>query len=106
MKKRPFLGAKLPQLHPPAISASAFALMLLKACLLSWLSLLPRKVEERATVIVVITVPADFTERVERHDPAPILVRVNNLNLDFTNDIRRAVPDARETDFATALVVS
>jgi hypothetical protein len=64
-----------------------------------------RKVEKRATVIVVITIPADFTECVERHDPASILVRVNNLNLDFTNDIRRAVPDARETDFATALVL-
>jgi ABC-type multidrug transport system permease subunit len=45
-------------------------------------------------IIAIITIPADFTERVDRHDPSPILVRVNNLNLDFTNDIRRAVPDA------------
>src|SRR5438270_7586705 len=45
-------------------------------------------------VIAVITIPADFTQRVEAHDPSPVLVRVNNLNLDFTNDIRRSVPDA------------
>ena len=45
-------------------------------------------------VVAVITIPANFTELVDNHDPSPILVRVNNLNLDFTNDIRRAVPDA------------
>ncbi|HEX6108000.1 MAG TPA: ABC transporter permease [Ktedonobacteraceae bacterium] len=44
-------------------------------------------------VVAVITIPADFTQRVEAHESAPIDVRVNNLNLDFTNDIRRAVPD-------------
>lgn len=45
-------------------------------------------------VVAVITIPADFTQRVEAHQHAPIDVTVNNLNLDFTNDIRRAVPDA------------
>jgi len=45
-------------------------------------------------VIAIITIPADFTTRVEQHAPAPIIVRANNLNLDFTNDLRRAVPDA------------
>jgi ABC-2 type transport system permease protein len=45
-------------------------------------------------VIAVITIPADFTQRVEAHESSPIDVTVNNLNLDFTNDIRRAVPDA------------
>ncbi|GCE30797.1 transport permease protein [Dictyobacter alpinus] len=45
-------------------------------------------------VIAVITIPADFTQRIQAHDPAPIEVHVNNLNLDFTNDIRRSVPDA------------
>jgi ABC-2 type transport system permease protein len=44
-------------------------------------------------VVAVITIPADFTQRVEAHDPSPVDVRVYNLNLDFTNDIRRAVPD-------------
>ena len=45
-------------------------------------------------VVAVITISADFTQRVEAHDPLPVEVTVNNLNLDFTNDIRRAVPDA------------
>lgn len=45
-------------------------------------------------VIAIITIPADFTQRVDAHVTAPINVTVNNLNLDFTNDIRRSVPDA------------
>jgi ABC-type multidrug transport system permease subunit len=44
-------------------------------------------------VVAIITIPTDFTQRVEAHERAPIQVEVNNLNLDFTNDIRRAVPD-------------
>jgi ABC-type multidrug transport system permease subunit len=44
-------------------------------------------------VAAIITIPADFTQRVQAHDPSPVDVTVNNLNLDFTNDIRRAVPD-------------
>ncbi len=46
------------------------------------------------TVVAVITIPADFTQRVEAHQNSPVDVTVNNLNLDFTNDIRRSVPDA------------
>src|SRR6516225_6728466 len=45
-------------------------------------------------VAAIITIPADFTQRVNAHENAPVNVLVNNLNLDFTNDIRRAVPDA------------
>ncbi len=45
-------------------------------------------------VAAIVTIPADFTERVQAHDPAPVEVSLNNLNLDFANDIRRAVPDA------------
>jgi ABC-2 type transport system permease protein len=45
-------------------------------------------------VAAIITIPADFTKRVDAHLNAPINVTVNNLNLDFTNDIRRSVPDA------------
>lgn len=44
-------------------------------------------------VIAVITIPADFTRRVTAHNASPLGVTINNLNLDFTNDIRRAVPD-------------
>jgi ABC-2 type transport system permease protein len=45
-------------------------------------------------VVAVITIPADFTRRIGAHERSPITVTVNNLNLDFTNDIRRSVPDA------------
>ena len=44
-------------------------------------------------VVAVITIPSDFTQRVAAHESTPVNVTVNNLNLDFTNDIRRAVPD-------------
>jgi ABC-type multidrug transport system permease subunit len=46
------------------------------------------------SVVAVITIPSDFTQQVEQNQPAQITVEVNNLNLDFTNDIRRSVPDA------------
>lgn len=45
-------------------------------------------------VIAIITIPADFTQRVDAHEESPVLVQLNNLNLDFSNDIRRSVPDA------------
>ncbi|HEV7130032.1 MAG TPA: ABC transporter permease [Ktedonobacterales bacterium] len=45
-------------------------------------------------VVAIITVPAAFSQEVDARQPAPIDVTVNNLNLDFTSDIRRAVPDA------------
>ncbi len=45
-------------------------------------------------VVAVLTIPSDFTRRVEQHQSTQIDVEVNNLNLDFTNDIRRSVPDA------------
>lgn len=45
-------------------------------------------------VAAIITIPADFSQRVATHQRDPIDVTINNLNLDFTNDIRRSVPDA------------
>jgi ABC-type multidrug transport system permease subunit len=45
-------------------------------------------------VVAVVTIPAGFSQRVQAHQAATVNVTVNNLNLDFTNDIRRAVPDA------------
>jgi len=44
-------------------------------------------------VVAIVTIPADFTRRVDAHQQTLLDVQVNNLNLDFTNDIRRAVPD-------------
>ncbi len=53
-----------------------------------------RDLYNKIDVAAIITIPADFTRRVDAHESAPIDITVNNLNLDFTNDIRRSVPDA------------
>jgi len=45
-------------------------------------------------VVAVVSIPAGFSQRVQAHQAATVDVTINNLNLDFTNDIRRAVPDA------------
>lgn len=45
-------------------------------------------------VEAVITIPADFEQRYTSTQPDPISYEINNLNLDFTNDLRRSLPDA------------
>jgi len=52
-----------------------------------------RQMLNNIDVVAIITIPADFTQRVTAHMSTPIAVTANNLNLDFTNDIRRSVPD-------------
>lgn len=44
-------------------------------------------------VAAVVTVPADFDARVATHD-AHLDVRINNVDLDFADDIRRSVTEA------------
>ena len=53
-----------------------------------------RELLDRLDVVAAITIPADFSQRFTAGESTPIDVTVNNLNLDFTNDIRRSVPDA------------
>lgn len=53
-----------------------------------------QKLYNDVQVIAIITIPANFTQQVEANQPVQINVLVNNLNLDFTNDVRRSVPDA------------
>jgi ABC-2 type transport system permease protein len=43
-------------------------------------------------IVAVVTIPADFDQRVSARQPVQVGVQINNLNEDFTNDIRRAVP--------------
>ncbi len=43
-------------------------------------------------IVAVVTIPADFDSRLRQHQPVAVPVQINNLNTDFTNDIRRAVP--------------
>src|SRR5205085_1487196 len=45
-------------------------------------------------VAAVITIPSDFDAAFAGHRPDPVTIRINNLNLDFTNDLRRSLPAA------------
>jgi len=51
-------------------------------------------------VAAIVTIPADESQLEAAHERAPIGVLIDNLNLDFTSDIRRAVPDAITTYYA------
>ena len=43
-------------------------------------------------IVAVVTIPADFDARIQQNQPVQVGVQINNLNTDFTNDIRRAIP--------------
>lgn len=45
-------------------------------------------------VVAIITIPANFSQRVTAHEMAPIDVQINNLNMDFANDIRQGMANA------------
>jgi ABC-2 type transport system permease protein len=45
-------------------------------------------------VAAVITIPASFDAAYDAHQPDPVTIQINNLNLDFTNDLRRSLPSA------------
>jgi ABC-2 type transport system permease protein len=43
-------------------------------------------------IVAVVTIPANFDSAIQQRKPVQVGVDINNLNTDFTNDIRRAVP--------------
>jgi ABC-type Na+ efflux pump permease subunit len=49
---------------------------------------------QQGKIVAVVTIPADFDARIRQNQSVAVGVKINNLNTDFTNDIRRAVPDA------------
>ena len=53
-------------------------------------------------IVAVVTIPADFDAQVRANQPVQVGVEVNNLNTDFTNDIRRAVPLSITSFYAKA----
>jgi ABC-type multidrug transport system permease subunit len=53
-------------------------------------------------IVAVVTIPADFDTRVGNNEPVQVDVEINNLNTDFTNDIRRAVPLSITSFYAKA----
>jgi ABC-2 type transport system permease protein len=53
-------------------------------------------------IVAVVTIPPDFDAKVGGNQPVQVDVEVNNLNTDFTNDIRRAVPLSITSFYARA----
>jgi len=53
-------------------------------------------------IVAVVTIPADFDQRIQQNQPVQVNVQINNLNTDFTNDIRRAIPLSITTFYARA----
>lgn len=51
-----------------------------------------RRAIEQGRIVAVVRVPADFDSRLSAGEPVELPVTVNNLQTDFTNDIRRAIP--------------
>ncbi len=43
-------------------------------------------------IVAIVTIPADFDTRVQHKQEVPVSVQINNLDTDFTDDLRRAVP--------------
>ena len=61
------------------------------------MSTTPDKAEEafkQLKVAAVITIPNNFDAAYNAQNPDPVTIDINNLNLDFTNDLRRSLPAA------------
>jgi len=53
-------------------------------------------------IVAVVTIPSDFDAQVKQNQPVQVGVQINNLNTDFTNDIRRAIPLSITSFYAKA----
>ncbi|GAC1449936.1 MAG: ABC transporter permease [Ktedonobacterales bacterium] len=57
---------------------------------------------ETGRIVAVVTIPPEFDARIQQNQPVQVGVQINNLNTDFTNDIRRAVPLSITSFYARA----
>ncbi|MDR3572426.1 MAG: ABC transporter permease [Anaerolineaceae bacterium] len=53
-------------------------------------------------IVAVVSIPANFDQQIQKDQPVQVDVEINNLNTDFTNDIRRAVPLSITSFYAKA----
>lgn len=53
-------------------------------------------------IVAIVTIPPGFDARIAHNQPVQVDVQINNLNTDFTNDIRRAVPLSITSFYAKA----
>lgn len=56
----------------------------------------------QGNIVAIVTVPANFDAALQASQSIDLPVVVNNLNVDYTNDIRRAVPLAITSFYAQA----
>ena len=61
-----------------------------------------QRLMSQGRIVAIVTVPTDFDSVVAAGQPVSIPVVINNLDVDFTNDIRRAVPLAITSFYAQA----
>jgi ABC-2 type transport system permease protein len=57
---------------------------------------------EAGKIVAVVTIPENFDTSVDHHRQVQIPVQINNLNTDFTEDIRRAIPLSITSFYAKA----
>jgi ABC-type multidrug transport system permease subunit len=57
---------------------------------------------QEGRIVAVVTIPPDFDVRIRHNEPVQVDVQINNLNTDFTNDIRRAIPLSITSFYAKA----
>ena len=57
---------------------------------------------EQGKIVAVVMIPADFDARIRHNQSVVVGVKINNLNTDFTNDIRRALPLSITSFYARA----
>ena len=53
-------------------------------------------------IVAIVTIPPQFDSSIQHKQAVQVEVQVNNLNTDFTNDIRRAVPLSITSFYAKA----
>jgi ABC-type transport system involved in multi-copper enzyme maturation permease subunit len=53
-------------------------------------------------IVAVVTVPATFDTRIQHNQPVQVRVEIDNLNTDFADDVRRAIPLSITTFYAKA----
>jgi ABC-2 type transport system permease protein len=57
---------------------------------------------QQGKIVAVVTIPPGFGARIRHNQSVAVEVQINNLNTDFTNDIRRALPLAITSFYARA----
>jgi ABC-type transport system involved in multi-copper enzyme maturation permease subunit len=61
-----------------------------------------QRLMDQGRIVAIITVPANFDSALQSGQPITLPVAINNLEVDYTNDIRRAVPLAITSFYAAA----